>query len=71
MSTRNYAWTALAETRQEAERLLIAAFDSHIKPLRGAADPNLMRRAVLDGEVTFIDIVPGTALRDTTVMIQP
>ncbi len=62
----NFQWITIAESKEEAERELLAASRRHCDRLnpRGTTSNRFMRDAVADGDINFYPITPGVVLRD-------
>lgn len=63
VTTRNFDFACLADTVENANRLLLAGWKVHCTEYVGA-DPDMMLGLIEDEEVNFAEIQPGTVLRD-------
>lgn len=63
VTTRNFDFACLADTTENANQLLLAAWRVHCADYRDA-DPDMMLGLIEDEEVQFVPIQPGMVLRD-------
>lgn len=64
VTTRNFDFTCLADTVENADRLLLAGWKVH-RIGYPDADPNLMQGWINSGEVNYVHgVQPGVVLRD-------
>lgn len=69
VETTNFAFQALARTREEADALLLKAWARHCREYRHAQpDGGLMADMVEGGEVNYVHIRVGDVTRDGEVL---
>ena len=70
VDTGHFKWTALAYTRNQADRLLLKAWERHQKTSL-AVDPQLMWDLIVADEVNYTSLAPGTVFRDDHPIVTP
>lgn len=63
MSTRNFDFAAIADTSENADRLLKEAWEKHCQDYSDA-DPEAMGAFIALEEVNYVEVKIGTVLRD-------
>lgn len=63
VDTGNFEWAALGRTEAECRVALVRAYDAHAED-DGLADPGYMLELVATGDVNYVEIEVGVALRD-------